>query len=51
MQNGLFVPSESDVKKCEEGKGCDYGICDECIKTNREGSWNGSIINWFKRSI
>lgn len=31
MQDGLYVPSDLDVKMCESGKGCMYGICSECL--------------------
>jgi hypothetical protein len=31
---GYYVPTEQDIEECKTGKGCSFGICDECKVLN-----------------
>lgn len=31
---GYYVPTEQDIEECKTGKGCSFGICDECKALN-----------------
>lgn len=33
-----YIPTEQEIYDCNTGKGCEYGICDECSVCVKEES-------------
>lgn len=32
----MYIPTDEEITECKSGKGCSYGICDECSICNKE---------------